>query len=87
MKVKASAIKKNNVKVIGNTNSSRTIVFGHGFGTDHTACRFIEGAFTTDYRLITYDNVGASEASLDAYSQARYTSIDSYADDLVDLCD
>jgi len=83
----ASAIKKNNVKILGNIHGNQTIVFGHGFGTDHTAWRFIEDAFQTDYRLVTYDNVGASDATLDAYSQTRYTMIDSYADDLVDLCD
>ena len=82
-----STLKKNNVKISGNPNSNQTIVFGHGFGTDHHVWRFISHAFIGEFRIVTYDNVGANDAVLATYNQSRYSKIDSYADDLVDLCD
>jgi sigma-B regulation protein RsbQ len=87
MITKQNAVRKNNVKIEGNLESDKTIVLGHGFGTDHTAWRFITGAFKDDYKLITYDNVGAGEADLNAYNPIKYSRINSYADDLVDLCE
>lgn len=82
-----SAIKKNNVQILGNKESENTIVFGHGFGSDSTSWRFIQKAFELDYRLITYDNVGAGHADHSAYSHDKYTKLSTYANDLVDICD
>jgi len=78
---------KNNVKVTGNTASTRTLVFGHGFGTDQTSWRSVTEAFQDHYRIIVFDNVGSGIATYPGYSQARYAHLQSYADDIVDLCD
>lgn len=82
-----NAKRKNNVHVFGDISSGQTIVFGHGFGTDHTAWRFITDGFKDDYRLISYDNVGAGEVTIPYYNQLRYSKLASYADDLVDICE
>jgi len=79
------ALQKNNVRITGNTDSPQTLVFGHGFGTDQTAWRFITDTFRSDYRIVTYDNVGAGGTNPNLYNHSRYARLNTYADDLVAL--
>ena len=80
-------IAKNNVNVYGNPESARTIVFGHGFGTDQKGWDAVLPAFEKDYRLVVYDNVGGGAAAPEAFSPNKYDTLKSYADDLIDICD
>jgi len=78
-------VKKNNVTV-KNENAKATIVFAHGFGTDQTAWEQVAAAFTDNYKLVLYDNVGAGRSDPAAFSPNRYDTLHSYANDLVDIC-
>lgn len=78
--------KRNNVSLQGNLNSTETIVFAHGFGSDQTAWRDIIPAFEKRYRLILFDHVGAGNAEESAYTSSKYSSIDAYAFDLIEIC-
>lgn len=82
----SSILRRNNVHIVGNTNSSQTIIFAHGFGSDQTAWHRIVEPFVSDYRIILFDHVGAGKSDFSAYSPRRYSSIYSYAEDLLDLC-
>lgn len=75
---------RNNIKVLG--NGSRTIVFAHGFGSNQTAWRHQVKAFESNYRIVLFDHVGAGDSDFSAYSPRRYSSLYSYAEDLLDLC-
>ena len=75
--------KKNNIKIEGNLNASQTIVFAHGFGTDQTAWDQVKDAFTDDYRIVLYDNVGGGKADPAAYSPIKYGKLNAYADDML----
>lgn len=77
--------RKNNISIEGNTDASQTIVFAHGFGTDQTAWHEVKQAFKDDYRLILYDNIGAGNSDPDAYSPIKYQTLNSYANDLLDI--
>jgi sigma-B regulation protein RsbQ len=77
--------KKNNVNIEGNLQSTKTLVFAHGFGTDQTAWSWVKDAFKDDYSMVLYDNVGAGNADPDAYSPIKYTRLSSYADDMLDI--
>jgi len=79
-----SILQRNNVNVLG--NGSQTLIFAHGFGTDQTAWRHQVAAFTDNYRVILFDHVGAGKSDFAAYSPHRYSSLYSYAEDLLDLC-
>lgn len=74
---------KNNVSIEGNPDAEQTIVFAHGFGTDQTAWKNVKIAFESDYRLVLFDNVGAGKADPDAYSPNKYSTLNTYADDLL----
>src|SRR4028118_2202655 len=79
-----SIIERNNVKVLG--EGSQTIIFAHGFGSDQTAWRHQVAAFAPNFRIVLFDHVGAGKSDFSAYSPRRYSSIHSYAEDLLDIC-
>ena len=81
-----SVFKRNNVNITGNLNSPDTIIFAHGFGSDQTAWREIAIAFEKRYRLILFDHVGAGEAEESAFSSSKYSSIEAYAFDFIEIC-
>ena len=75
--------KKNNISIEGNLNAPETLVFAHGFGTDQTAWKWVKEAFTADYRLVLYDNVGGGNSDPAAYSPKKYNNLSPYADDML----
>lgn len=77
-------LQRNNVNQLG--SGSQTIIFAHGFGSDQTAWRHQVAAFASDFRIVLFDHVGAGKSELSAYSPHRYSSLYSYAEDLLDLC-
>ena len=62
------------------------MLFAHGFGCDQTLWRFVAPAFEDDYRVITFDYVGAGASDRTAYDPARYSSLEGYARDILDIC-
>ncbi|HEX3722502.1 MAG TPA: alpha/beta hydrolase [Nitrolancea sp.] len=62
------------------------MIFAHGYGCDQHMWRFITPAFTDAYRLILFDHVGAGGSDLTAYDRAKYSSLQGYAQDLLEIC-
>lgn len=61
------------------------IVFAHGFGCDQNVWRLITPAFEPDFRVVTFDYVGAGGSDVSAYDAARYSTLDGYAADVIEL--
>lgn len=61
------------------------MVFAHGFGCDQRMWRWVSPAFEDDYRVIAFDYVGAGGSDLSAYSSGRYSSLDGYVQDLLEI--
>lgn len=80
-----NVLKRNNVKVYG--DGPRSIVFAHGFGCDQHVWRHLIEAFKTDYKCVVFDYVGAGESDLTAYDSLRYSTLDGYAQDVLDVCE
>lgn len=80
----ANINQRNNVQILG--NGEKTIIFAHGFGSDQTAWRQQVAAFSANYKIVLFDHVGAGKSDFSAYSPLRYSSLYSYAEDLLDLC-
>ena len=78
-----SIVRRNNIQIRG--AGHRVIVFAHGFGCDQNMWRFVSPAFEDDFRTLTFDHVGAGGSDLAAYEPARYSTLQGYADDLVDI--
>jgi sigma-B regulation protein RsbQ len=82
--VQNDIIARNNVNVTG--KGTRPLLFAHGFGCDQNMWRFIVPAFENDYRVILFDYVGAGKSDVSAWSARRYSSLDGYAQDVLDIC-
>ena len=80
-----SVLKRNNVAVSG--QGATPMVFAHGYGCDQNMWRFITPAFAPDYRLVLFDHVGAGRSDLAAYDRRKYSTLQGYADDLLEVCD
>jgi sigma-B regulation protein RsbQ len=83
--MKEKVISRNNVKTWG--NGSKTILFAHGFGCDQNMWRFITPAFENDYRIVVFDYVGAGKSDVSAYNIQRYSDLNGYAQDVLDVCE
>lgn len=78
-------LKRNNVSVTG--QGAHSIVFAHGFGLDQTAWDAVSPAFEAKYRVIRFDHVGAGHSDAKAYDSERYSSLNAYAADLIEILD
>jgi sigma-B regulation protein RsbQ len=83
--VAQNILKRNNVKVSG--RGTQPMLFAHGFGCDQNMWRFVTPAFEDDYQIILFDYVGSGKSDLQAYSAERYTVLDGYAQDILDICE
>src|SRR5689334_18424396 len=75
---------RNNVKVFG--HGQQHIMFAHGFGCDQNMWRLVTPAFEEDYKIILFDYVGAGKSDLNSYNSERYSSLQGYAQDVLDIC-
>ncbi len=76
---------RNNVKVSGKSGA-QPVLFAHGFGCDQKMWRFITPAFEQDYSIILFDYVGSGNADSSAYDFEKYSSLDGYAQDVLEIC-
>ncbi|MFF9815688.1 alpha/beta fold hydrolase [Streptomyces sp. NPDC014006] len=78
--------RRNNVTVTGNPQGP-TVVLAHGFGCDQNMWRLTVPALAEDHRVVLFDYVGSGRADPTAFSADRYSSLDGYARDVVDVCE
>lgn len=76
--------KRNNVKVLGH---KQPMLFAHGFGCDQNMWRFVTPAFQDDYQIVLFDYVGSGKSDLSAYCSDRYSTLQGYAQDILDICE
>ncbi len=76
--------KRNNIKVSG--RGSTPMIFAHGFGCDQNMWRYVYPAFKDDYKIVLFDYVGSGKSDVTAYNKERYSDLNGYADDLLDVC-
>lgn len=75
--------RRNNVRIIG--SGQQMMLLAHGFGCDQNMWRYIVPAFEQDYRIVLFDYVGSGKSDLGAYNKTRYSSLNGYADDLLEI--
>jgi sigma-B regulation protein RsbQ len=67
-------MERNNVHIRG--SGERAMMFAHGF---------VEPAFESEFTTILFDHVGAGGSDLKAYDKAKYSALEGYADDVVEI--
>jgi sigma-B regulation protein RsbQ len=77
--------RRNNVKVLG--NGPRTLMFAHGYGCDQNMWRAVVPFFEADYKIVLFDYVGAGQSDPSAFHRTRYSTLNGYASDILEILD
>nr|WP_233167049.1 alpha/beta hydrolase [Pedobacter sp. ASV2] len=78
-----SILKRNHVNIIG--KGTKVILFAHGFGCDQNSWKFISNSFIDDYKLILFDYVGSGKSDISQYDYHKYSTLEGYACDVIDI--
>ncbi|MFJ5811131.1 alpha/beta fold hydrolase [Streptomyces sp. NPDC093093] len=78
--------RRNNITVTGRTDGP-VLLLAHGFGCDQNMWRLIVPALAEDYRLVLFDYVGSGHADASAWDEQRYSSLEGYAQDVLEVCE
>ena len=78
-------VRRNNVRFFG--EGETTFLLAHGFGCDQSMWRHIAGPLSTYGKVVVFDQVGAGAADASAYTPAKYSALDGYARDVIEICD
>jgi sigma-B regulation protein RsbQ len=78
-------MERNNV-VLSGSPQGQPIMFAHGFGCDQNMWRDVAPAFEGRYRVVLFDHVGAGGSDLSAYERGKYSSLEGYAADVLEIC-
>ncbi|WP_078592855.1 alpha/beta fold hydrolase [Evansella clarkii] len=76
---------RNNVKVKG--RGTVPMLFAPGFGCDQNVWNTVAESFEDNYKVILFDYVGAGNSDLAAYSPDKYSTLEGYAQDVLDVCE
>jgi sigma-B regulation protein RsbQ len=79
-----SVLTRNNVTLLG--RGDQPMLFAHGYGCDQHMWRLVAPSFEDRYRVVLFDHVGAGRSDASAYDPTKYSSLHSYADDLLEIC-
>jgi sigma-B regulation protein RsbQ len=62
------------------------MLFAHGFGCDQSMWRHVWPRFAARHRIVLFDHVGAGGSDLSAYDNERYSQLEGYAEDVLEIC-
>ncbi|MGY6021952.1 alpha/beta fold hydrolase [Streptomyces spinosirectus] len=79
-------VRRNSVTVTGNPQGP-AVVLAHGFGCDQNMWRLTVPALAEDHRVVLFDYVGSGRSDASAFSSERYSSLDGYARDVLEVCE
>ncbi|MFE5855533.1 alpha/beta fold hydrolase [Streptomyces sp. NPDC056500] len=71
---------------VSGREGGRVVVLSHGFGCDQNMWRLVVPALEREFTVVLFDHVGAGRSDLSAWSEQRYSTLDGYATDVLDLC-
>jgi sigma-B regulation protein RsbQ len=78
-------LRRNNITLFG--QGIQTMMFAHGFGCDQNMWRFVTPVFEKNYKIILFDYVGCGKSDISAYSSKRYSDLNGYVQDVLDICE
>ncbi|MEU1224100.1 alpha/beta fold hydrolase [Streptomyces microflavus] len=76
---------RNHVRVSGRTGGP-VVMLAHGFGCDQNMWRLVVPELERHFTVVLFDHVGAGNSDLSAWSRERYSALDGYVDDILELC-
>ncbi|MFJ6837118.1 alpha/beta fold hydrolase [Streptomyces sp. NPDC091209] len=76
---------RNHLKVTGRTGGP-VVVLAHGFGCDQNMWRLVAPLLEPDFTVVLFDHVGAGNSDLASWNEQRYSTVDGYAGDVLEIC-
>jgi sigma-B regulation protein RsbQ len=80
-----SALERHRVSVSGPADAT-PLLFAHGFGCDQAMWRLVAPAFEARYRVVRFDLMGSGGSDLSSYDPDAYSTLDRYAQDVLEIC-
>lgn len=77
-----NVLSRNNISVLGD---GQPIIFAHGFGCDQNMWRYVYPEFQKSHKVILFDHVGSGDSDYSAYSKKKYSTLQGYADDIIEI--
>lgn len=74
-----------NAVTVTGLQSGPPMLLAHGYGCDQNMWRFVTPAFVDTHRVVLFDHIGYGLSNLNAYSVEKYSSLDAYAADILDI--
>lgn len=62
------------------------VMLAHGFGCDQNMWRLVVPLLEPHFTVVLFDHVGAGRSDLSAWSEERYSSLEGYVDDVLEIC-
>ena len=76
---------RNNVHVL--EGAGPTLLYAHGFGCSQNMWDRVTPAFAGEYKQVLFDYVGSGQSDIRQFDAQRYSSLQGYAQDLIDVCE
>jgi sigma-B regulation protein RsbQ len=80
-----NVLERNHVTVLGSTGPA--LLYAHGFGCSQGMWDRITPAFAASHRQVLFDYVGSGKSDRSAFQPSRYSQLDGYAQDIIEVCD
>lgn len=81
--LKTDVITRNNVTVHG--TSKNVLMLAHGFGCDQRMWRFVLPALAEHFTVVLFDYVGSGKSELSSFSVDKYSTLEGYATDVLEI--
>ncbi|MEU6955584.1 alpha/beta hydrolase [Streptomyces sp. NPDC045714] len=78
--------RRNNVTVTGRVDGP-VLLLAHGFGCDQNMWRLVVPVLAEKYRVVLFDYVGSGRADPSAWDERRYSSLEGYVQDVLEICE
>ena len=76
---------RNKVTIQGSGDT--VLMLAHGFGCDQRMWRFVLPELVERYTVVSFDYVGSGNSRLSSFSKEKYSTLEGYASDVLDIID
>lgn len=84
-RIETNVLLRNHVRTKG--TGSNVLLYAHGFGCNQTMWDAVTPAFVNSHKQVLFDYVGSGQSDIASFDATRYSSLDGYAQDVLDVCD
>lgn len=78
--------RRNNILILGQADRP-TLMLAHGLGYDQNLWRLVAPSLAEHFQVVVlFDHVGAGESDLSAWNAEKYSRLDGYAEDVLEIC-